>query len=89
MSADNGIYILESKDGFRVVYAHAIDNIYEHGWKFNSKYLKKYFGEAPVLTTRDEAWKEAKKLYYKVIARGILEYGINIIPGHEDTQFPE
>lgn len=28
MSADNGIYILQSKDGFRVTYASAIDNLY-------------------------------------------------------------
>jgi len=28
MSADNGIYILQSKDGFRVAHAQAIENIY-------------------------------------------------------------
>lgn len=28
MSADNGIYILESKDGFRVLHAQAIENMY-------------------------------------------------------------
>ena len=30
MSADNGIYILKSKDGYRVTDAQAIDNIYWH-----------------------------------------------------------
>lgn len=28
MSADNGIYILQTKDGYRVVHAQGIDNIY-------------------------------------------------------------
>lgn len=28
MSADNGIYILETKDGFRVTHAQAIDNLW-------------------------------------------------------------
>lgn len=30
MSADNGIYILQTKDGYRVTHAQAIDNIYWH-----------------------------------------------------------
>jgi hypothetical protein len=30
MSADNGIYILETKDEFRVIHAQAIENIYWH-----------------------------------------------------------
>lgn len=28
MSADDGIYILQAKDGFRVIHAQAIDNLY-------------------------------------------------------------
>jgi hypothetical protein len=31
MSADNGVYILQSKDGFRVTHAQAIENIY---WQY-------------------------------------------------------
>lgn len=27
MSADNGIYVLQTKDGFRVIHAQAIDNL--------------------------------------------------------------
>jgi hypothetical protein len=30
MSADNGIYILQTKDGYRVAHLQAIDNIYWH-----------------------------------------------------------
>jgi len=89
MSADNGIYILQSLDGFRVIYASAIDNIYgikRH--EFDPEYLKQYFGEAPVLESRDEAWEEARLMYSELTSNGgYLEYGINIIPGHEDQVF--
>lgn len=36
MSADNGIYILEAKDGFRVIHTQAIDNLY---WWWNDERL--------------------------------------------------
>lgn len=94
MSADNGIYILESKDGFRVIHSQAIENIYfwetMPGEKLNPKYLKQYFGEAKVFKTRDEAWLEARRIYDEIMGEGFpLEYGINIIPGWEDKEFPK
>jgi hypothetical protein len=46
MSADNGIYILESKDGFRVIHAQAIENLY-WWWKDERLY--------------DDKWVEAQK----------------------------
>ena len=30
MSSDNGIYILQSKDGYRAIHAQAIENLYWH-----------------------------------------------------------
>jgi len=92
MSADNGIYILQSKDGFRVIYAQAIENIYEaERHKFNSKYLKEYFGDSKLFDSRDEAWEEARLIYSELTNQGqtYLEYGISIIPGHEDQDFPK
>jgi len=91
MSADDGIYILQSKDGFRVIYASAIENIYKtERHEFNPKYLKKYFGDASILDSRDEAWEEARLIYSELTNKGgmYLEYGITIIPGHEDQDFP-
>ena len=88
MSADNGIYILESKDGFRVIYAQAIENIFnaypELG--FNEKWLKEYFGDTRVLSSRDEAWEEALRIQREQPSP--TEYGIRIIPGHEGDVFP-
>ena len=95
MSADNGIYILESKDGFRVIHAQAIENIYsdipfgEGDIKLNPKGLKRYFGDAEVISTRDEVWDQARFLYEEHARYGCVEYGIQIITGWEDKEFPE
>ena len=87
MSADNGVYILQSKDGFRVIHAQAIENIFSANTEsgFNQRYLKQYFGRSQVFNTRDEVWEEALEIANK---QYILEYGICIIPGHEDIEFP-
>lgn len=45
MSADNGIYILVTKDGYRVIHTQAIDNLYWY-WNddrlYNSEWCRKY-----------------------------------------------
>ena len=41
MSADNGIYVLQSKDGYRVIEAQAIDNLW-WWWKDERLYDDKY-----------------------------------------------
>jgi len=86
MSADNGIYILESKDGFRVTHAQAIDNLWWPGNKLNPVQLKKYFGECKVFKSLKEAYSKAKNIKYQV---GYVEYGISFIEGWEDKDFPE
>lgn len=50
MSADNGIYILKSKDGYRVIHAQAIENIY---WWWNDLRLH-LPGEAEKLEQKSE-----------------------------------
>lgn len=50
MSSDNGIYILKTKDQYRVTYAHAIDNLWWSFIDYNQKKdlvptrLIEYFG---------------------------------------------
>jgi len=44
MSADNGIYILEAKDGWRVIHAQAIDNL--NWWWTDERLYDKEFVEA-------------------------------------------
>jgi len=90
MSADNGIYILESLDGFRVIHAQAIENIYSYPHEgFNEDYLKRYFGEAKLIETEEDAYKEALRLYKEISADGLpIEYGIVPIIGLENSIFP-
>ena len=90
MSADNGIYILQTKDGYRVVHAQAIENIYRDG-RFHLQSVVNYFGRCNVLITEQEAWGEAKILYNEIMNDDycpILEYGVSFIKGMENQEFP-
>jgi len=75
MSADNGIYIAEFSDGFRVCHGQAIDNLsyYPSGSKEEKDEWKRYFGNSKVFVTKDKAGLEASKLYDQY---GWTEYGI-------------
>jgi len=96
MSADNGVYILKSKDGYRVTHAQAIDNLWyweeDESKRFkelNPKYLKIYFEDCKVVSTNIEALSEAKKMAIEINRQGLpLEYGIQFIVGWEDKEFP-
>ncbi len=56
MSSDNGIYIHKFRDGWRVVHAQAIENIYWHRGKnkYNYRVLKEMFSKSPLFKTRDK-----------------------------------
>ena len=59
MSVDNGIYILKTKDQYRVTHAQAIENIY---WEYDNKYAY-YFNSANdklVPTRVVEYWGDCK-----------------------------
>lgn len=84
MSADNGIYMLKSKDGYRVIKASAIENVWLNYDELDPNYLKKYFGKAEVFIDRSKAFDEALRLE----SQGTTEYGIKTIPGWEDKEFP-
>jgi len=75
MSADNGIYIHKFRDGYKVIHAQCIENIY---WKrgknkYNYRVLKEYFKESPLFNELKKALDYADKLYEKA---GWTEYGI-------------
>jgi hypothetical protein len=97
MSADNGIYILQTKDGWRVIHAQAIENIYwdeekkEITEEINPHILREYFEDCEVFPTREEAIKEAELIYDDIVQDDfcpIVEYGICFITGVEDIEFP-
>ncbi len=95
MSADNGIYILQAKDGYRVTHAQAIDNL--NWWPEDSGYREElnpqvvydYFHASKVFSTKEEALKEAWRLYDGIEEDGLpIEYGVSPIHGMEDKDFP-
>jgi hypothetical protein len=81
MSADNGIYILQTPaigGGFeyRVTEAGAIDNITYENENGNPEQVVSYFGKCKVFTDHTEAWQEAARLEPQY---DILEYGVSSI----------
>lgn len=82
MSADNGIYILKCKDQYRVIYAHAIENLW---WtplspgndKFVSTRLVEYYGNSRYTRDAEIAMKVATAMEKNY---GWTEYGIRTFP---------
>ena len=98
MSADDGIYILETKDGYRVTHAQAIENLW--WWdeepnerdEMNPDELIRYFGNCTIFSTRGEALLEADNIYKRLVNDEEWpmppEYGIQWITGWENKEFP-
>lgn len=80
MSADNGVYILETKGPeYRVAYAHAIENIF-----YDSKILRECFDGCEVFSTRKKALDKAAEIcdYAEY-----TEYGICLIDRYFDRDY--
>ena len=78
MSADNGIYILETQGPeYRVIEASAIENITyggdETGW--NPKEVKRYYQNAEVFTSRSAALEVAADMEQEYET----EYGVKFL----------
>jgi len=90
VSADNGIYIAQFPDGFRVAYAQCIENIdyYPKHTRKRKDTLKAYFGGSEVFRSEKDAKKYAVKLYREMekdeeengMGFFVLEYGVCILP---------
>jgi hypothetical protein len=93
LSADNGIYILQTYGPeFRVVHAQAIDNIYGTFADENMRYLPdpnmivEYFGRGKKFDNIEEAWDFALDLEYKT---GYTEYGCCLISEFSEYMFSD
>lgn len=91
MSADNGIYILETKGPeYRVAYHHNIDEIYGNysdesfQWQGDPEMMLEYFGNAVMFTTIEEALDTAGSMVYDY---PYLEDGICVISNFKDWDF--
>jgi hypothetical protein len=78
MSADNSVIVANFKDGFRIGYGGAADNLQYmpdyHG--YNREYLNYWFGKSEVYLTKTSALKAAHKLCNSI---GFVEYGVSMI----------
>lgn len=85
MSSDNGIYIAQFPDGFRVIHAQAIDNLnyFEEGTEDWKNEFESYYGNAKVFKIEEEAVLFAHNLAKNY---DVLEYGVSSI-GYFDYQF--
>lgn len=82
MSADNGIYIAEFPNGYRVIKAAAIDNLSLGDKVIKEKYVRDYFCKAKLIPNLDAATRIA----FKMEQEGYTEYGVNNI-GFFDLEF--
>lgn len=88
MSADNGIYILKTKENlFKVIYAQAIDNLnwsWINGGEIHKNpqpvRLVEFFGKTKATKDVNKAFSIARTLLKrKTKEQGYVEYGINVI----------
>jgi hypothetical protein len=80
MSADNGVYILETKGPeYRVAYAHAIENIFN-----DAGMIREYFDESEIFFTRKKALDKASEIYDNV---KYTEYGVVVIDTYFDRDY--
>lgn len=91
MSADNGVYILQTYGPeFRVAYAHGIDNIYGNfndetsHWEGDPEMFLEYFGKSKVFDNLEEALDFATNLSYDY---EYLEYGVCLISDFKEKNF--
>lgn len=91
MSADNGIYILQTAGPeYRVAYLHSIEDIYgnfsdeSYQWQGDPVVMLRYFGDAPMFTVIENALDYAAELLYNY---DYLEYGICMISDFHDWDF--
>lgn len=91
MSADNGVFVLQTKGPeFRVTYAQGIDNIYGKfndetlHWEGNMDCMMDYFGHSEVFLNIEDALDKAEELSYNY---EYLEYGVCVISDFKELKF--
>lgn len=78
MSADNGVYILRTKDRqIRVAHLKAINGMFDYEGKYITKQICRYFDGRRYTKNMDKAIKIAESIKRKL---PVCEYGIQILP---------
>jgi hypothetical protein len=93
MSADSGVYILQTKGPeFRVAHTHAIDNVYgewneeNHVWMGDPESILDTFGESHAFDNIEQAYDVAEGIERSV---EFTEYGVCLIRDFERQTFME
>lgn len=93
MSADDGVYILETKGPeYRISHMSAVDNLYyeynvlDIRWIPNVTVLMEAFRDSKVFTELTEAWDAATLLEDSI---GMTEYGISLISDFSKYSFSD
>lgn len=83
MSADNGVYILRTKDNqIRVVHSKAINGIFSGSGKYIPKQVVRHFSGVPFTKNMDIANRIAKQINGNL---QVCEYGIQHLPFYNKT----
>ena len=96
MSADNGVYVLESPlmaeapngqeihyaDEYRVAHCQAIENLWDCR-QYSLDFERQMFGQSPVYHDKDEAILAAHRIAETIT---VLEYGVKVL--HMEHPFP-
>lgn len=78
MSADNGVYILRTKDKqIRVVHSQAINGLFDYNGNYILKQVNNHFGDSKHTKSMDKAINIAQNIRKKL---PICEYGIQVLP---------
>lgn len=78
MSADNGVYILKTKDGqIRVAHSNAINGLFDLNGNYISEQVRRHFGSYKYTRNMDKAVRIAESIRRKL---PVCEYGIQFLP---------
>lgn len=78
MSADNGVYILKTKDRqIRVVHSKSINGLFDYGGNYISEQINRHFGNSKYTKSMEKAIKIAQRIRKKL---PVCEYGIQVLP---------
>lgn len=83
MSADNGVYILKTKDKqIRVAHTKAINGLFDCNGEYISSQINRHFGNAKYTKNMDKAIRFAQRIQNKL---PVCEYGVQILPYCDKT----
>lgn len=83
MSADNGVYILKTKDKqIRVVHSQGINGLFDFNGMYIPEQIKRHFGNSKYTNNMNKAIRIAENIRKKL---PVCEYGVQVLPYCDKT----